>query len=119
MPQAPGAPAGSGYPALYREMALPEIDGGIVTSTGRQTTSLRDGLAITVTSTKTVDEARAFYQDALARAGWTAEAQGRGASVPNLPMARVASSKGQVTYSATITSVPDGGVRIEIRVIEG
>jgi hypothetical protein len=119
MPQAPGAPAATGasaYPALYREMALPEID-GTVTNTGRQTTSLRDGLAITVTSAKTVDEARVFYQEALAKAGWTAEPQGRGASVPNMPVARVAFSKGEVTYSAMITAVPDGGVRIDIRVM--
>jgi hypothetical protein len=120
MPQAPGAPTATGasaYPALYREMALPEIDGGTVTNTGRQTTSLRDGLAITVTSAKTVDEARVFYQEALAKAGWTAEPQGRGASVPNMPVARVAFSKGEVTYSAMITAVPDGGVRIDIRVM--
>ena len=78
---------------------------------------LRDGLAITVTSAKTVDEARVFYQEALAKAGWTAEPQGRGASVPNMPVARVAFSKGEVTYSAMITAVPDGGVRIDIRVM--
>jgi hypothetical protein len=120
VPQAPGmqASGGSAYPDLYRNLSLPEIDGGTVTSTGRQTTSLRDGLAITVTSGKTVDEARAFYQERLAAAGWTAAPQARGASVPGLPVAGVTFTKDRMTYTATITAAPDGGVRIQISVVE-
>ena len=98
-------------------MSLPQIEGGVVLTAGRQSTSLADGLALTVTSSKTVDEARAYYSGAMTALGWTALPAGRGASVPNLPVANVSFSKDQTTYSATITVVPTGGTRIEIRVI--
>lgn len=113
------AAAGLSYPASYRSLALPEIDGGTVVSTGRQTESLRDGLAITVTAPQTVDQAREFYTKALTSGGWTMAPQGRGASVPNLPVTMLSFTKAKLTYSLTITAIPAGGTRIEIRVLEG
>jgi len=46
------------YPQAYRTMDLPALPGATVTSTGRQTTSLRDGLVIQLITEMSVGEAR-------------------------------------------------------------
>ncbi len=101
---AAGESAGMAYPALYRDLDLPELPGGTVTSTGRQTTSLRDGLAIRVTTSMPVAEARDCYSSALRELGWE-EAPTRG--VPGAPMAGLLATKDGVTYMATITAIGD------------
>lgn len=85
--------------------------------TGRQTTSLRDGLAVAVDSTMTIEQARAFYQERLRAEGWTATPAGRGATA-NLPIALLEFTKGSMTYQATITARAEGGTRIGIVVRE-
>lgn len=106
------------YPVAYRDLALPEIEGGTVTDTGRQTTSLRDGVVISLDSLKTVDEARAFYRDTLTAAGWTVAAAGRGGAVPNLPTGIVEATRDNLHYQVAITAGPEGGTRIRIAVRE-
>lgn len=109
---------GLSYPASYRERSLPELEGATLTSTGRQTSSLRDGLALTLTSPKPVDQVRDFYRDRLTALGWTAEPQGRGASVPNLAMAGGSFAKDGLGFTTVITRMPSGDSRINITVRE-
>jgi hypothetical protein len=106
------------YPALYRDLSLPELEGARLTSTGRQTTSLRDGLALILTSPKTVDEVRDFYRDALTALGWKADPQGRGALVPNLPIGGGSFTKDGLVFTTIITALPSGESRINITVRE-
>jgi len=92
------------YPDLYRDLGLPELPGGTVASTGRQTTSLRDGITIRVTTSMPVAEARDYYSGALRELGWE-EAPTRG--VPGAPMAGLLATKDGLTYMATITAIGD------------
>lgn len=95
---------GEAYPDLYRDLDLPELPGGTVTSTGRQTTSLRDGLAIRLTTSMPVAEAREYYSNALRQMGWE-ESPSR--VVPGAPMAGLHATKDGVTLMATITAMGD------------
>jgi hypothetical protein len=60
---------GIAYPALYRSLELPELPGGVLLSTGRQTTSLRDGLSLSITTSMSIPEVRDYYSTALGRPG--------------------------------------------------
>ena len=92
------------YPAMYRDLDLPELPGGTVTSTGRQTTSLRDGITIRITTSMPVAEARDYYSGALRELGWE-EAPTRG--VPGASMAGLLATNDGLTYMATITAIGD------------
>jgi hypothetical protein len=108
------------YPALYRSMDLPALPGATITSSGRQTTSLRDGLAIRLTTTTGVAEARDYYRRELTARGWTEEVgPGRAAEavMPNLPLARVSFLQGSLSYTATITA-SDGQTNIQINLLD-
>ena len=96
------ASAGMAYPDLYRDLALPELPGGDLTSTGRQTSSLSDGLALRVSTSMPVAEVRDYYSNALGELGWE-ESPSR--SVPGAPMAGLSATKEGVTYMATITRI--------------
>jgi hypothetical protein len=98
------APAGMTYPELYRDLDLPELPGGDLTSTGRQTTSLSDGLALRLSTSMPVAEVRDYYSNALRELGWD-ESPSR--SVPGVPMAGLNATKDGVTYMATITRIGD------------
>lgn len=91
---------GMAYPGLYRDMDLPELPGGNLTSTGRQTSSLSDGLALRVETSMPVAEVRDYYSNALGELGWE-ESPTR--SVPGAPMAGLHATRDGVTYMATIT----------------
>lgn len=112
----PAAGGNQAYPAVYRDLALPEIEGGTVTDTGRQTTSLRDGIVVSLDSPKTVDEARAFYRDSLAAAGWAIAPAGRGGALPNMSMGMVEATKNGLRYQVTITARPEGGTQIRVSI---
>ena len=58
------------YPAIYRSQELPELTGATVTSTGRQTTSLRDGIRIDLETAMPVQDALAFYREQMAPLDW-------------------------------------------------
>ena len=106
--------AGLAYPALYRDMGLPELPGGQVVSTGRQETSLRDGLSLRVTTSIPVSEVRDYYSSALADLGWE-ETPSR--VLPGLPVAGLQATRDGVNYTATITDIGEE-TRIDISVIE-
>lgn len=99
-----GSSGGTAYPALYRDLALPELPGGDLTSTGRQTSSLRDGLALRVETSMSVADTRDYYSAALGELGWE-ESPTR--SVPGAPMAGLHATKDGVTDMATITRMGD------------
>jgi hypothetical protein len=92
------------YPALYRDLELPELPGGDVTSTGRQTRSLSDGLALRIATPMPVAEVRDYYSTSLGALGWE-ESPTR--SVPGAPMAGLHATKDGMTYMATITRMGD------------
>ena len=73
-------------------------------STGRQTTSLRDGLALRVTTPMPVAEAHDYYSRALGELSWE-DSPTRG--VPGAPMAGLHATKDGLTYMATITRIGD------------
>jgi hypothetical protein len=110
-----GAQTTPTYPELYRSLALPELPGAQIVSTGRQTTSLRDGLAIRLTTALSVPQTRDFYRGALLDSGW-AETPSRGAP-PGVPLARLRFTRDQLTCIITITSMPNGS-QITINVVE-
>lgn len=93
------------YPPLYRSLALPEVPGGSVTSTGRQSTSLDDGLSIMVDAPGSVEETAVFYRKALADSGWT---ENRGRQLPaGMPVVAIEATKDKATYRAMITRLPE------------
>jgi hypothetical protein len=109
------AQAARAYPELYRSLDLPELPDAEIVSTGRQTSSLRDGLALRLATSMPVAKARDFYRDALNEAGWV-ETPSRGAP-PGLPLARLRFTKDQLTYIVTISSMPNG-TQVTINVVE-
>lgn len=112
------ATATTGYPALYRQLALPEIPGGVVGNAGRQSESLTDGLMITLTVDRTLDDVRKFYTDALTTAGWTPTPMPPGALLPNMPVAVVEFTKAAVSFRATLTATGPS-TSIVINVVQG
>ena len=105
---------GIAYPALYRSLELPELPGGVLLSTGRQTTSLRDGLSLSITTSMSIPEVRDYYSTALGDLGWE-EAPSR--VIPGAPMAGLQATRDGITYTATITGLA-GETQISLSVIE-
>lgn len=58
------------YPPLYRELGLPEYPAATVSNLGRANDSLADGLSITLETTASHSELRAFYESRLEALGW-------------------------------------------------
>lgn len=105
------------YPDSYRALHLPELPDATITSTGRTSTNLRDGISLRLTSTKSLPDVREFYRDALVKLGFAdAGTGGRGARSA-VSVAGLTFRKGALTYSATLASV-QSEVRITISVIE-
>ncbi len=68
-------PSPQGYPALYTSANLPQYPNALLTDTGRQTTSLRDGLKLQLESTDPVPTIAAFYEEKIKQLGWTVPPQ--------------------------------------------
>jgi hypothetical protein len=79
---------GIAYPTLCRSLELPELPGGVLLSTGRHTTSLRDGLSLSITTSMAIHEVRDYYSTALGDRGWE-EAPSR--VIPGLQATRTGS----------------------------
>lgn len=108
------------YPQAYRTMDLPALPGATVTSTGRQTTSLRDGIVIQLTTEMSVSEASEFYREALTSRGWAEETgpgQAARALLPDLPLQRLSFVDGPLSYAVTLTA-NDGTTQVLINLIE-
>ena len=111
----PVTSSGMAYPAVYKDMGLPELPGGEVTSAGRQAMSLRDGLSIQVRTTMSVDEAREYYSTVLAGLGWEEQPS---RVIPGMPMTGLQAIKDDLRYTVTITASPDGEGRVSISVLQ-
>ena len=112
------SPDAAAYPDSYRDLDLPVLPGGVVTSAGRQSTSLRDGLSIRLTTSQSVAEARSFYENHMTELGWTPAAPGPGAAaLPDMPVAMVVFTKAALNFQATITAAESGSL-VGISVIE-
>ncbi len=105
---------GIAYPALYRDLDLPELPGGVLLSTGRQTTSLRDGLSLSISTSMPISEVRDYYSSALGDLGWE-EAPSR--VIPGAPMTGLRATRDGITYMATITGIA-GETQVSISVTE-
>lgn len=70
-----GSAAGKGgsaaYPALYTSAKLPQYPGAKLVDTGRQTTSIRDGLRLTLETSDEVKKVAAFFESEMTKLGWT------------------------------------------------
>ncbi|HJO39805.1 MAG: hypothetical protein QGG24_07350 [Vicinamibacterales bacterium] len=71
-PESSAAPSASTYPGAYRDLGLPEYPDAELADTGRQTTSLRDGLRLSLRTAESVADAAAFYEERLVADGWSA-----------------------------------------------
>ena len=92
------------YPEIYTNEKLPQFDKATLTSTGRQTQSLKDGIALDLTSTESVQTVAKFYEKELNNLGWKVP-------VPKLrtELTFVAEcTKDNLKYIITITKMPDG-----------
>jgi len=65
--------AGPDYPAAYRDLGLPEYQNATLTGTGREITSLRDGLALTLVTREDDATLRAYYEAEMSARGWILE----------------------------------------------
>ena len=59
------------YPELYTQANLPQYEKAWVTNTGRQQTSLTEGIRLRLRSKKQIPDIRAYYETELAALGWT------------------------------------------------
>jgi hypothetical protein len=106
---------GLSYPPLYTSLGLPQLPKATLTSNGRQTTSLRDGLSLRLSTSAGVSDVRAFYASALEQAGWKVAAS---RPLPiNVPVANVQATKDRVTFSASMTA-QGGTTQVNITVTE-
>ena len=103
----------SSYPDAYRQLELPEYPDATLIDTGRQTTSLTDGLRLTLRSAHSVTEAAAYYETQLTEAGWSS-APVR-VQIDQFVLREF--MKDDLAYRFTIRPEPDGGVRIELLVL--
>ena len=102
-------------------MELPALPGATITSTGRQATSLRDGLAIRLTTSMSVAEARELLPAGTAARGWTEQAgpgQAAQAMLPNLPLARLAFRERTACCTPATITANDGTARVDINLVE-
>jgi hypothetical protein len=106
---------GLNYPALYQSLGLPELPAATVMSTGRQSTSLRDGLSIRLSTASGVSDVRGFYVDTLLKSGWTV-APARPLP-PGMPMAGLEATRDGVRFSATIMA-QGKTTQVDLAVIE-
>jgi hypothetical protein len=110
-------PAQTGdYPALYRSLGLPELPGATIVSTGRQTTSLRDGLAILLRTSSPPHMFRTFFVEHLEQAGWAIAPSRAPAATMNM-MAGLEARKGAITFSMTALA-SSGTTDVRLNIVE-
>jgi hypothetical protein len=59
------------YPSSYRDLGLPEYENATVTGLGRDNTTLRDGITITLSTQDDGATLRAYYETEMQALGWT------------------------------------------------
>lgn len=114
--------AGPGYPPAYRELGLPEYGNATVTDTGRDNTSLRDGIKVTLLTRDDGTKLRAYYETEMQSRGWqlqetAASAKMRAAGMlDRLPFGAVF-KKDRMRFQV-FTNPKGNGVAVHISVIE-
>jgi len=110
------------YPLSYRDLGLPEYENASVTGLGRDNTSLRDGITITLFTLDDGAALRAFYEAEMQNRGWTlqetvASKKMRSASMlDKLPFGAIFSKNG-MRYQ--LFSNPEGnGIAVHISISE-
>lgn len=97
------AAAQADYPAVYRERKLPELAGATITSTGRQGSSLRDGIRIDLETPMAVQEVLSFYRKQMTPLGWKEKPPRTKFQSPMV--GRTEFTKGTLTYSVTASRI--------------
>jgi hypothetical protein len=91
------------YPELYTSANLPQYANAKLTDTGRQTSSLRDGLRLSLETDDDVQTVAKFFETEMAKLGWTVpEKKFRSDQVD---VTRC--TKGEVYFQVTTTKMPD------------
>ncbi|MBI4100892.1 hypothetical protein HY441_00255 [Candidatus Microgenomates bacterium] len=88
------------YPAAYTNADLPEYPGGEVTYLGNQEASVKDGIAILVTTSDSLSKVSTWYDTELKKQGW----QAKGPSSGDDSFFTKTYTKGNQEYALTITS---------------
>ena len=108
------------YPPSYREMGLPEYENATVTGLGRDNTSLRDGITVTLLTEDDSAALRAYYEAEMQARGWelqetVASAKMRAAGKLNkLPFGAIFSKDGMRYQVFTNPEGSDTAVHINI-----
>jgi hypothetical protein len=113
-PESSAAPSASTYPGAYRDLGLPEYPDAELVDTGRQTTSLRDGLRLSLRTAESVADAAAFYEERLVADGWSAPPN----RMAGGQLIIRAFTKDNLTYQLTVRADPDGGTAIGISLLQ-
>lgn len=103
------------YPSAYTNLKLPILANGTVTSTGRQATSLRDGLRIDVDTPTPVLEVLTFYRAEMKTLGWTETPNPAKVQLPTIGRAEF--TKAALTY-AVMASRAGNLTKVLISVLE-
>ncbi len=93
----------SQYPDLYKQANLPEYSKANLVDTGRQTTSIKDGLKLQLTSTESIQTIAAYYEGEMKNLGWAIPEQ----KFPNDQVYNNQYTKGDLYYQVTLTKFPD------------
>lgn len=91
------------YPNLYKQANLPEYSKANLVDTGRQTTSIRDGLKLQLTSKESVQTIATYYEGEMKNLGWYIPEQ----KFPNEQVYSSQYTKGDLYYQMTVTKFPD------------
>lgn len=109
------------YPDVYRALGLPEYENATITELGRDSSSLRDGIKITLFTKVDKATLRKYYEDSMQALEWelqepVSNAKMRAAGMlDQLPFA-TSFNKNDMRYQIT-TSKKDNGTFIHISVI--
>ena len=108
----PSAIANSlGYPKLYTDANLPQYPGAKLTDTGRQTSSLRDGLKLNLETDDDVQKVSTFFKDEMTKLGWVADKKRR---LPAMPVDLTRFTKDDRYFQITVVRHGDGPTKITI-----
>ncbi|MAI73349.1 MAG: hypothetical protein CMM01_20935 [Rhodopirellula sp.] len=95
------------YPKLYVDNDLPEYAGAIVTGSGSQVESLKDGVTVTAVSNDSIDLIMPFYVEAMEKLGYTYDSSkyDRSQLVADTPMSMLVFTKEKLRLSVTLTKL--------------
>jgi len=113
---------GLDYPERYRELQLPEYSNATLTDVGRNSSSLSDGISITLSTVDNTKLLRKYYETEMSNRGWqlqetVATAKRRAAGLlDRLPFGAVFTKQG-MRYQI-VTHTLEDGTSIHISVVD-